>query len=62
MNNEKNVLKDKSFTFETLYWLELLKATVYLSESEFTSIHKDAAGYYFNGQGWSKPGKLVHNL
>lgn len=27
---------------ETLYWLELLKETNYLSEQEFQSIHKDA--------------------
>lgn len=27
---------------ETLYWLELLEATDYLSNSEFSSIHNDA--------------------
>lgn len=27
---------------ETIYWLELLKATDYLSEEEFSSIHSDA--------------------
>lgn len=27
---------------ETIYWLELLKATKYLSEKEFTNIHRDA--------------------
>ena len=27
---------------ETCYWLELLKATNYLDENQFTSIHADA--------------------
>ena len=27
---------------ETMYWLELLAATNYISEKEFNSIHKDA--------------------
>ena len=27
---------------ETIYWMELLKATKYLDELEFDSIHKDA--------------------
>ena len=27
---------------ETIYWLELLKETFYLSEEEFQSIHEDA--------------------
>ncbi|GAB4037003.1 four helix bundle protein [Spirosoma jeollabukense] len=29
---------------ETCYWLELLKATDYLDEKQFTSIHADAEG------------------
>ena len=28
---------------ETMYWLELLKETKYMSQSEFESIHKDAS-------------------
>lgn len=27
---------------ETMYWLELLKATDYLTDSEFQSLHRDA--------------------
>lgn len=31
---------------ETLYWLELLKATDFLNQTEFDSIHKDASSVW----------------
>ena len=31
---------------ESLYWLELLKETNYINETEFTSMHNDASDYF----------------